>query len=240
MKISDKSVVVRRSPNTLNFIKRIQNWLQQRYATRQLSATDLFYLMQWAESDIEVELFIEAFDDLLRREPKFFSKGVRLSRLHFEATKLMRAGYKNHQSRPHSPITVEDPYPLVLDLIARLGRQTDNPILRDILRHSFRELRQSQQRSNEAYPNWSQNVERFIAYKAQAYLDWELILESLCAEALKILAPQEQADILEPTSVEKAHLMHLGDEAAARYQSAIVRKKTAESLGFSSLLEAFH
>ena len=69
------------------FLRAIQEWVWSRFPTRQLSASDIFYSLQWAESQIPASVFIKSFDLFLQAHPHHFDEGCKLSKLQYEASK---------------------------------------------------------------------------------------------------------------------------------------------------------
>ena len=71
------------------FLRDMQAWVWMRYPTRQLSATDVFYALQWAASGLCARDFTSAFDAYLAEHPDVFDRGCRLSRLQYEAKRVI-------------------------------------------------------------------------------------------------------------------------------------------------------
>ena len=220
------------------FIRAIQDWVHNRYPTRQLSATDLFYAIQWANSEVPAACFVEAFEEILRNRPHFLDEGFRLSKFNFEAQKMI-SRYRQKRSEDPQPIEkicVSDPYQEILDRLVKCGRMTTNPVLRDELRKLYQNMRQSKHQAENAEPEWSQRADQYYRYKSHAVVDWDEGLANLCNTCFMMLADVEQKTLLELSPAEKAHLMHLGEEAEKIWRTQRLREKVASYMGFSELL----
>jgi len=97
-----------------SFLQDIQNWVWKRFPTRQLSATDIFYAMQWAESGVPSIFFIDGFEAWLQTHPKEFVANAKLSNLRFEADRIVTAYRTLHPVQPPTEITSEDPFETML------------------------------------------------------------------------------------------------------------------------------
>lgn len=221
------------------FIKAMQEWVWRRFPTRQLSATDLYYVMQWAASEIPVSVFIDSFEAYLKEHPHFFETDCRLSKLQFQA-RLVMSSCRQHLgeiSQPPEKIQVIDPYATILEQLALCGRRTKNPLIRELLRSLYQTMRESCRMARNAFPEWENKADDFYRLKAQAVLDWEQGFQAFCQSCFMMLADVEQEKLLELSPSEKAHLMYLGSDAQAAWQAQRLNEKTAVYLGVAELLE---
>ena len=222
------------------FIKAMQEWVWRRFPTRQLSATDLYYVMQWAASEVPVSVFIDGFEAYLKDHPHFMDTDCRLSKFQFLARQII-AACRQHQAevvQPVEKIQVTDPYQPLLEQLTSCGRRTKNPLLREALRSLYQKMRDSCAMARNSFPDWDCRVEDYYRLKAQAIIDWEVEFGAFCQVCFKMLADVEQSKLLELSPAEKAHQMYLGAEAEAVWQARRINEKTAEYFGFSELLEA--
>ena len=221
------------------FIKAMQEWVWRRFPTRQLSATDLYYVMQWASSEIPVSVFIDSFEAYLKEHPHFFETDCRLSKFQFQARRVISA-CRQHQTEADQPmdkIQVTDPYATILEQLALCGRRTKNPLIRDSLRTLYQKMRESCRTARREYPEWDKKADDFYRLKAQALLDWEQEFNGFCQTCFMMLADVEQEKLLELSPSEKVHLMYLGMDGQAAWQARRLNEKTAVYLGVAELLE---
>ena len=207
-------------PNTA-FLRDIQDWVWKRFPTRQLSATDIFYVLQWADSGVPACIFIDGFENWLKSHPREFVSECRLSSLQFEAGRIISAYRQTHAaSSIPEPIIVDDPYETALNRIAAQGRKTNNPLLRNMLRTFYQQMLSSRKRARKDYP------------------DWNTHFRALIDECFRMLAEQEQEKLTELTPAEKLHCMQIGSEAQQIYKSHLLQKKIAQYFDISPLLES--
>jgi len=220
------------------FLATMQRWLNDCFPTRQFSSTDIFYLFQWARSGIPAAEFMAGFNDFLARHPGFFDKSFRLSRLKYEAERIIAKQIKCRTQAIHEPLSiVNDPYQPLLEAVTHCGRSLANPMLRDILRQAFRDLKHAQTQAEHRLSQWRTLAEDYYAFKAQAMMDWQSVLQKIGDACLACLTPQEMETITALSAREKVHAMQLGHEAAQHYQKARAREKLAQYFDLSSLFE---
>ena len=225
-------------PNTA-FLRDIQDWVWKRFPTRQLSATDIFYVLQWADSGVPACIFIDGFENWLKSHPREFVSECRLSSLQFEAGRIISAYRQTHAaSSIPEPIIVDDPYETALNRIADQGRKTNNPLLRNMLRTFYQQMLSSRKRARKDYPDWNTRSESFYPLQARAIIDWNTHFHALIDECFRMLAEQEQEKLTELTPAEKLHCMQIGSEAQQIYKTHLLQKKIAQYFDISPLLES--
>ena len=220
------------------FLHAIQEWVWTRYPTRQLSATDIFYSLQWAESQLPASVFIRSFEDFLAAHPHHFDDGCRLSKLQFEARRIIAQQQKAQSEAPRNsaPIVVNDPFHTALKIITICGQRTENPILKDALRKLYADFRTAQQQTRQKYPDWDRHTEAFYRLKAEALLLWQESVQKLCDDCLALLSENERQPLTELTAAEKIHCMQLGPEAEKIYKNRVRNEKITEYFGVHELL----
>ena len=217
------------------FLHDMQEWVWKRFPTRQLSATDVQQVLQWAETAIPSCILIDGLESWIHAHPGKFESDGRLTSLRFEAGRIIDA-YRTAAPAPVQPLRLDDPYAVALDQIADVGRKTDNPLLRDALRGFYQRMRESRRTAQDRYPLWNRRSEQYYPLKAQAILDWDGGLHGLAETCLGLLSDAERAAIETPSPSETMHCMFLGDEAKAVYLDRQRLRKTAEYFGFAGLL----
>ncbi|MCL2326552.1 MAG: hypothetical protein FWC40_08685, partial [Proteobacteria bacterium] len=139
---------------------------------------------------------------------------------------------------PHEPPPItDDPYQPLLEAVTLCGRALANPMLRDILRQAFRDLKQTQTQAQQKLPGWCTHAEDYYAFKAQAMIDWQSVLQKIYDACLACLTPQEIETLTTLSAKEKVHAMQLGHEAAQHYQKARAREKLAQHFDLLALFE---
>ena len=222
------------------FLRAIQEWVWSRFPTRQLSASDIFYSLQWAESQIPASVFIKSFDLFLQAHPHHFDEGCKLSKLQYEASRIIGEQQKATAQSPQKKEIqiVCDPYETALKYITICGQRTDNPILRDELRKLYASFKSAKTQAEQKYTNWNKQTEAFYKYKAEAFLLWQESVQHLCAYCLSLLSDVEQEKIKALTPAEKMHCFQLGPEAESIYVDRILREKVARYFDFEELLNS--
>lgn len=221
------------------FLKTMQTWVASYAPTHQLSAADLYYVLNWAKSGVRANELTDWFDRFLASHPDFFKDGVRLSRLQYEAEKLIVSKHKSFEQIAQEPLVVQDPFGSVLACITKLGQQTQNVFVRDALRQSWRDLRRAQHEAIQAHPDWQTSATEFYALKALAICATQQIVEEACHACFDTLAPCEKSDVETLSPKEQIHLMKLGPEASARFVKATRLQKIADRFGLGELLHFF-
>ncbi len=223
-----------------DFLRAIQEWVWLRYPTRQLSASDIFYSLQWAESHIPASVFTQNFDAYLLEHPHYFDDGCKLSKLQFEAKRIIGEQQKELSGLPaNTEIHVDsDPYDTAIRYITICGKRTTNPLLKDELRKIYTNLRSSRKKAMIKYPNWNKQTEEYYKFKAEAFLLWQDDIQNLCNNCLSMLSDTEQNQLRTLTPAEKIHCFQLGQEAETIYLNRILREKIARYFDFEELLNA--
>lgn len=222
------------------FLRSMQEWVWRRFPTQQLSATDIFYVIQWAQSGIPVSALIEDFEDFLRNRPHFLDDGCRLSKFNPEAHRYIKDSRQHSPSIPHpqEKIIVCDPYLVILDRLTACGRQTQNTLLKEELRKLYATMRSSCMQAQKSEPEWMQRSDSFYRLKAQALTDWEAGLTNLCRTCYEMLSEEERTKLKELDKAERAHVMCLGTEAEAIWRVRRLKEKVAAYFGFEGLLDS--
>lgn len=223
------------SPHT-SFLRTIQAWVWQRFPVHQLSANDIFYAIQWAQSGIPAAMLTEAFETWLQEHPHHFDDGFRLTRLKLQAEHAI-AEYRKKAMATPPPVIVHDPFKAALDAITVCGKQTENPLLRDLLREFYQGMRDAQALAIESCPGWNERPDAFYPFKARAILAWDKHLAHLLTQCFNMLSEQEQTQIKQLTPREKIHCMHLGNEAKQYYLKQCMNTRLAAYFQIESLLE---
>ena len=219
------------------FLRGIQNWVWRRFPARQLSATDIFYALQWAESGVPCCIFTDGFEAWLQTHPQECEKSIKLSGFHFEAERIIAGYRKLHANDPHlTPVIVDDPYEKALSLIAECGRNTKNPLLRDELRIFYQTMLKSRAENRQLYPDWNQRSESFYPLKAHALVDWENALNLLLEHCYNMLSEEEQNKLSMLKPADKIHCMHISEEAQKIYINRILHQNVAEYFEITKLL----
>lgn len=223
------------------FLRDMQAWVWMRYPTRQLSATDVFYALQWAASGLCARDFTSAFDAYLAEHPDVFDRGCRLSRLQYEAKRVIGAEKRRQSTLPaaqmpwHGDI-VEDPYDVAICRIIECGKRTEQPPIRDILRKAYVALIQAHQVSIAAHPNWRETPESFAKYKAQCLADYASAVDLTFEGVNELLCDEEKAKLRRLDQREKIRAFQLGNDAKARFLAQIYRRNVAGYFGLDVLL----
>ncbi len=220
-----------------SFLRELQAWVWKRFPTRQLSASDIFYALKWAESGVPCCIFTDGFEAWLSRHPLEFVKDGQLSVLRFEAERIIGAYRELHSKDAERPLLVDDPYEMRLSIITQCGRETDNVLLRERLRAFYQKMRVSCQEARTAYPEWMQRSEQYYTLKARAILSWDEGLSCLLRECFEMLSEEEQASLKTLSGAERLHCMQISDEAQKIYKSQIIDKKIAKYFGILQLLD---
>lgn len=220
------------------FIRDMQAWVWKRFPSRQLSATDIYYVLKWAESGVPSSIFTDAFEHLLNSRACEFETSGKLSTLRFEAGRIIADYQKTLLREPNvRPVTVDDPYETALSRIAQAGRDTQNQLLQAELRRFYKSILDDQSKARHDYPEYGSRIESFYAYKAQAILAWDKGMEALLENCARLLSDEERLPLLSLTPKEKLHCIPLSEEARELYKKHIFNRKLAEYFEFSSLLE---
>ncbi|MBQ1926679.1 MAG: hypothetical protein II767_04595 [Proteobacteria bacterium] len=220
------------------FIRDMQVWVWKRFPSRQLSATDIYYVLQWSESGVPSSLLIDGFEHYLKTRTNAFETSGRLSELRFEAGRII-ADYQKTLLAPSNvpPVTVDEPFEIALTRIAQAGQATDNPLLQSELRKYYKAMLDSKSKAQSAYPEYQTRIESFYAYKAQALLAWDKGLETLLTNCRQFLSAEETATLETLSPPEKLHCILLSEEAKTNYIKQIFQKKLADYFNLSTLLE---
>lgn len=219
------------------FLRDIQSWVWKRFPTRQLSATDVFYALQWAESGVPFCIFSDGFEAWLHTHPLEFVKSGNLSALHFEADRIIKAYHQHLSSVSNTtPTIVDDPYETALTRIAEVGKKTQNPLLRDELRIFYQNMIVSRTEARKLYPDWNQRSESFYPLKARAIIDWDASIEILLQHCFSMLSEQEQTRLQKLAPVDEIHCMQIGEDAQKIYKLRILNQKIAEYFEISVLM----
>ncbi len=223
------------------FLRDMQSWVHLRYPTRQLSATDVFYALQWASSGLTAHDFTAAFDVYLSQHPEAFERGCRLSRLKYEAQRVMRDGNRRRafpaSARPAPDCSdADDPYEIAICRIIECGKQTPMPPLRDILRKAYTAMAQAHRVCAQVFADWRLTPENYAEYKAKCLIDFEAAVDEVFRSATELLAGEEIEKLRELTQKEKIRAFRLGDEAKERFLARAFRQNAARYFGIEKLL----
>lgn len=222
------------------FLQDIQSWVWKHFPTRQLSAADIFYAMQWAETGVPCCIFTDAFEACLRSKNNEFLKTGKLSSLHFDAERVIDNYRIQHtDNSPKQPLIVDDPYQIALERIADSGKKTNNPLLRDELRIFYQNMLNSRSENRKAYPDWNQRSESYYPLKARAIVDWESSLSTLLNNCFEMLTDQEKSQLQKLSPADEAHCLFISEEAQNVYKKRILNQKIAEYFDISPLLMNF-
>lgn len=219
------------------FLRDMQNWVWVRFPTRQLSATDIFYAIQWADSGVPSRYLIDGFEENMRRSGAEFAKSGKLSCLHFEADRLISAWHREHAVLQPAPLLIDDPYEKALSRLTMIGCRTENSLLRGELRIFYQNMVNSRTLARKTYPDWNQRSESFYPLKARAIVDWEDSLAKLFEHCYAMLSEQEQNRLSELSPVEQMHCMYISEDAKKAYKLRILNNKIAEYFKMSELLD---
>ncbi|MBQ9395486.1 MAG: hypothetical protein IJU23_08210 [Proteobacteria bacterium] len=220
-----------------SFLRDMQNWVWVRFPTRQLSATDIFYALQWADSGVPARYFIDGFEENLRRSGAEFAKTGKLSCLRLEADRLIAAWRRDHAGQEKAAILVEDPYEKALSRLTMIGCRTENSLLRDELRIFYQNMMYSRTQARKSYPDWNQRSESFYPLKARAIVDWEDSLARLFEHCYVMLSEQEQSRLSSLSPQEQMHCMYISEDAQKTYKMRILNHKLADYYKMNELLE---
>ncbi|MBO4350215.1 MAG: hypothetical protein J6A01_04610 [Proteobacteria bacterium] len=220
-----------------SFLQDIQNWVWKRFPTRQLSASDIFYVMQWAETGVPSIFFIDGFEAWLRAHPKEFITNANLANLRFEADRIIE-GYRSlHPVQLPVEINVEDPFETMRHRLEILGKSTQDEALRKDLRKIYQQIRTAQRETQSQYPDWNQRAESFYTLKARALIVWDECIESLITQCFSRLPQEKQEEMKVLTPAENLHLLRLGDEAQEMYKKTQFHQRIAKHYEMESLLD---
>lgn len=220
-----------------SFLRDMQNWVWVRFPTRQLSAADIFYVIQWADSGIPARFFIDGFEQHLQRGSSEFCRTGNLSCLRFEADRLIASWRRDHAGQEKVSILVEDPFEKALSRLTMIGCRTENSLLRDELRIFYQNIINSRNIARNTYPDWNQRSESFYPLKARAILDWDTSLATFLKHCFAMLSEQEQHRLSELSPVEQMHCMYISEEAQELYKMRILHHKVAEYFDVKELLD---
>lgn len=218
------------------FLRALQAWVWQRFPVHQLSATDIFYALKWAQTGIPADMLTEAFEAWLRDHPHHFDDGFRLTRLKLQAEHAI-SEFRKKPAAAAPPLLVNDPFKIALDTITTCGRQTNNPLLRDALRAFYQAMREAQKNAIDECPGWNERPDAFYPFKARAILAWDEHLAQLLSHCYNMLSEQEQTHMKALTPREKIHCMHLGEEAKQYYLKQCLNARLAAYFQIESLIE---
>ncbi|MBQ9242017.1 MAG: hypothetical protein IJ165_02110 [Proteobacteria bacterium] len=220
------------------FIRDMQAWVWKRFPSRQLSATDIYYVLKWAESGVPASIFTDAFEHLLKSRACEFETNGKLSTLRFEAGRIIADYQKSLLREPNvRPVTVDDPYETALSRIAQAGRDTQNPLLQAELRRFYKSILEDKSQAQHDHPEYSARIEAFYLYKSQAILAWDKGLDALLENCARFLSDEERLPLQALTPQEKFHCIPLSEDARELYKKHIFHKKLAEYFTLSSFLE---
>ncbi len=220
-----------------SFLQDIQNWVWKRFPARQLSASDIFYVMQWAETGVPSIYFMDGFEAWLRAHPKEFITNANLANLRFEADRIIE-GYRSlHPVQQHIEMNVKDPFETMLHRLEILGKSTQDEALRQDLRRIYQQIRTSQREAQSKYSDWNKHAEIYYTFKARALIQWDECIESLIAQCFSRLPQEKQEEMKKLTPAENLHLLRLGDEAQEQYQKTQFHQRIAKHYGMESLLD---
>ena len=223
------------------FLRDIQSWVWMRYPTRQLSAADVFHALQWAASGLSAHDFTIAFDAYLRKHPRLFERGCRLSQLQYEAKRVISAEKRRRSAQPAvappwNGADVDDPYETALRRIVECGKQTEQPPIRDILRKAYSALYHAHRVSLAAHAEWRETLESYSLYKAQGLADYAAAVDQTFDAAESLLCAEETEKLRTLNQKEKIRAFRLGDEAKKRLLDQIFRRNAACYFGLEKLL----
>ncbi len=224
------------------FLRDMQSWVHLRYPTRQLSATDVFYALQWASSGLTARDFTAAFDVYLSQHPEAFERGCRLSRLKYEAQRVMREESRRRSSLPAARPAPDcgdagDPYEIAICRIIECGKQTRMPPLRDILRKAYTAMAHAHRVSAQAFADRRLTPENYAEYKAKCLIDYDAAVDEVFRSATELLAREEIEKLRALTQKEKIRAFRLGDEAKERFLARVFRQNEARYFGIEKLLK---
>ena len=220
------------------FLRDMQNWVWKRFPTLQLSASDIFYAMQWAETGVPSIIFIDGFENWLQTHPKEFVSDARFSALRFEADRIITAYRLVHPQTAESAFKAEDPFEQLLTRIEQIGKQaTDERLLKE-LRQIYQTMRGCQRESQQQYPDWQTRSEAFYTYKARMLIQWDECIETLMHACLSWLSQEKCEQMHALSAEENMHLLYLGDEAQELYRKRRIHEKVADYYGIRGLLDS--
>lgn len=221
-----------------DFLRNIQNWLWKRFPTRQLSATDIFYVLQWANSAVPCCIFIDGFESWIHAHPGKFENDARLSSLQHVAWKIIASYRKKTSSLPQSsPLLVDDPYEKILNATAHIGQNISNPLLREILRTFYTNIRNDRTDAQNAFPTWNQRADSYYPFRAQAILDFETERDRLILACQNLLSERERQALETLSPQENLHCMIISENAQKQYKMQLLRQKIAQYFDISDLMD---
>lgn len=219
------------------FLQDIQNWVWKRFPTRQLSASDIFYAMQWAETGVPAVFFVDGFEHWLSTHPKEFVTNANLSALRFEADRIVSAYRQLHPVQAPVEFKVDDPFKVILDRLERVGKNTTDDRLRLQLREIYQTMRDGMQKTRSLYPDWKARAEVFYTLKARALILWDESVDHLIQECFSWLSEDEKKQMQTLTPADAMYAMRLGDEALAVYKKTHFQRNVAKFYSMESLLD---
>lgn len=228
-------------PHYVRFLRSIQAWFATRWPTRQLSASDMYYISKWAAANVSAGEFIAAFNRYLDTHPDFCDTNVTLSRLHFLAKKISDNAPKKNSSPhvPPSPNRANDPYVTVINRLVDCGKQSDNPLLRDILRDAFNQLSLCHRCALQTHPDWRLSTEAFYKFKAQCIIDNDHAVQDILTRLSDLLSPQELDALNTLSTADKIRSFNLGDIAKSKFLQHRFHLKLADYFDIAPILEYF-
>lgn len=228
-------------PHYVRFLRSIQAWFATRWPTRQLSASDMYYISKWAASNVAAGEYIAAFNRYLDSHPNFCDSNVTLSRLHFLAKEISANATKkpSASSALPQPNRADDPYVTVINRLVDCGKQSDNPILRDILRDAFNQLTLCHRCALQAHPDWRLSTEAFYKFKAQCIIDNDNAVQAILSRLSDLLSPQELDALNTLSTADKIRSFNLGDIAKSKFLRQRFNLKLADYFDIAPILAYF-
>jgi len=218
------------------FLQTMQNWVRSYLSTQQLSATDLFFALEWAESGVRADALTDHFDHYIAQNPDVIKNGVKLSRLRWEAERYISALRQKTPETLAQPMIVSDPFATLLNAVAEAGRSSSNALVTEILRTMWKSLNKAHQAALELYPDWNTSPSEYYQLKAYAITTHRQACQSACNSCAEILTQQELDDLISLTTQEQMHLLTLGEDAAQRFRNKCRTEKIAAHFGLGELL----
>ena len=228
-------------PHFVRFLRSIQAWFATRWPTRQLSASDMYYISKWAAKNVSAGEFIAAFNRYLDNHPNFDDANITLSRLHF-LTKDIADNTPQNKSTSSAlppPNRADDPYVTVINRLVACGKQSDNPLLRDILRDAFNHLSLCHRCALQTNPDWRLSTEAFYKFKAQCIIDNDHAVQNILSRLSDLLSPQELDALNTLSTADKIRSFNLGEIAKSKFLHNRFNHKLADYFDITPILEYF-
>ncbi len=218
------------------FLQTIQNWVRSYVSTQQLSATDLFFALEWAESGVRPDALTDHLDRYIAQNPEVIQNGIKLSKLRWEAERYISAIRQKAPETLVQPMVVSDPFVALLDAIADIGRSVSNAFIKDILRTTWKSIHKSHQRALTLYPDWNTSPTAYYQLKAYAITTHREACQTACCKCSELLTPQELEVLTALTPQEQIRALTLGEEATKRFLQQCHNEKIAARFELTELL----